>query len=326
MESYPRKRVLISGVSGFLGRYFAAKHLSVGDGVVGFDTRDNPFNTEDIITGLERLIRQNKQFDIFYHFAANVGGREAIEGNPIFNAYSLELDYRVISMVAQNDQLFRVFVYPSSSAVYPVELQSKHQHHLSVTDFDPNRWIGTPDSMYGLTKAVGEKLIHDSFVGRGLNTHAYIIRPFSCYGPGQSFEYPFPNLVREAVAAAENGDTTVNVWGDGNQTRDFIYIDDLVERVYNHCISALPDRKGKKLFADVFTSNIGSGYGTSFNRLMEMILDEVYCGGVAPEIINLTDKPVGVHYRVSFDHTPTRVSLSDGIARMVNWVVGNQLY
>jgi nucleoside-diphosphate-sugar epimerase len=302
-------KILISGAAGFLGRKFAQHYDNADNVVIAVDNMQSPHAKEPSLSygwfyreDIRDFVKYQAygRLDLFLHFAAPVGGRDKIENDPLFNADSLSIDSTVFRWAIDNvDKM----VYPSSSAVYPVWLQGKYddEWELKQDDFrvEEDTW-GVPDAMYGFTKMAGEVLAYHA-ARYGLDT--LVIRPFSGYGEGQSQEYPFPSLMRRIV----NREDPVVIWGDGTQVRDFIHVDDLVNFVTNEI------KKGWTGYRPV---NIGSGVGTSFNELVEMATK---IEGYDPEIKNLLDKPVGVHYRVSDDSVEQTVSLSQGIKRMLDY-------
>lgn len=300
-------KVLITGAAGFLGRHFARHHIEAGDTVFRVDDFSSPYASWPEGLG---VIMKTDCLDLFkiplkdwvdraYHFAAPVGGRVKIEGDPMFNARSLALDSAFFRW-AQQSEVPEV-VYPSSSAVYGVGYQRHAGMPLMEGLFNPEAltWM-VPDEMYGLTKLVGEYLAWKS----GLDV--LCIRPFSGYGEDQSFEYPMPAISRRAARHVD----PLDVWG-GEQRRDFIHVDDVVAATV------------KRMAAGVrgyVAMNIGSGVATSFNEIALMM---ARAAEYDPTIFNMKNMPQGVDTRYCDPtemlkyHTPT-VSLQRGIERMVD--------
>jgi nucleoside-diphosphate-sugar epimerase len=157
-----------------------------------------------------------------------------------------------------------------------------------------------PDASYGAVKLMGEQMARWA-EGEGLRVHVF--RPFSGYSPdSQSLDYPFPSFIDRARRRADPFD----VWGTGDQVRDFIHVDDLV-------VAALAavdqDYRGPL--------NLCSGEGVSFNQLATMVCNQV---GYTPQIRHHVDAPTGVLYRVGDPtemlkvYTP-QVTLEQGIKR-----------
>ena len=234
-------------------------------------------------------------FDLVIHLAAIVGGRATIEGNPLSVAVDLAIDSDLFQWALRTRP--KRIVYYSSSAAYPVNLQSKgSEHRLTESDIDLSD-IQSPDHTYGWSKLTGEYLAQ--FAEReGLRVH--IFRPFSGYGETQSLDYPFPSLVLRGFKR----DNPFVIWGGGEQTRDFIHINDVVDATIE---AVKQDIQGPV--------NLGLGVPTSFNMLAEMVTKEC---GYSPEYRHIKDAPEGVHFRVSnptklFEFYSPKITLEEGI-------------
>lgn len=279
------KKLLITGDQGFIGRHFRKHYEALGWTVLGCDIK----------SGLDcRNVFQQDHgtFDLVIHCAAIVGGRQMIEGHPIAVATDLSIDAEFFNWVIGTTQP-RV-VYFSSSAAYPNVYQTHETHEkLKESDIDFKN-IKEPDLTYGWAKLTGEMLAKHV---RDKGHEVYVFRPFSGYGEDQDDTYPFPSFIKRF----KQGQDPFEIWGSGEQVRDFIHVDDIVGAVSKAVELGIQD-----------PINIGSGVGTSFNELSKMV--------GAKKIEHLLDKPVGVEYRVSDNskmlefYTP-KVSLAEGIER-----------
>ena len=307
-------RVLVTGAAGFLGRHFTTYHLYHGDEVVGVDNLSSPHSSWPGLLGVSNRMpfdawnwfegNPKERFDLAYHFAAPVGGREKIEGDPLFNADSLRLDSGFFRWAINATP---IAVYPSSSAVYGVTFQGTKGQALQEGMFHPDNpnWFA-PDEMYGFTKLAGERL---AFAAQAYGLRTLCIRPFSGYGEGQSFEYPVPSIARRAVLRED----PIDVWGDGEQKRDFIHVDDIVRATVARLSAGLDGYE---------SMNIGSGFAVSFNRIAAVCAEIV---GYQPLIRNLVDKPVGVQTRYADNGRMARyyepkISLREGLERVITEV------
>jgi len=283
-------KVLITGNQGFVGRHFTNRMLEEGHRVTTIDIANGGIDARDFFR------KDNTQFDLVIHLAAVVGGRKMIEGEPLALAVDLAIDSEMFTWALRTQP--GAIVYYSSSAAYPILYQ--HQltgRELAEDDIDLN-FVMTPDYSYGWAKLTGEMLAAHARA-KGLKVH--IFRPFSGYGSDQSLDYPFPSFIARAKAKSD----PFEVWGTGEQVRDFIHIDDVIEGTL----------AGIK--ADIRVANLCTGIPTTFNQLAQMVME---VAGYKGEVVNYPSEPSGVHYRLgnptymeSF-YTP-KISLLEGIER-----------
>jgi len=283
-------KVLITGNQGFVGRHFTKRMLEEGHRVTTIDIANGGIDARDFFR------KDNTQFDLVIHLAAVVGGRKMIEGEPLALAVDLAIDSEMFTWALRTQP--GAIVYYSSSAAYPILYQ--HQltgRALAEDDIDLN-FVMTPDYSYGWAKLTGEMLAAHARA-KGLKVH--IFRPFSGYGSDQSLDYPFPSFIARAKAKSD----PFEVWGTGEQVRDFIHIDDVIEGTL----------AGIK--ADIRVANLCTGIPTTFNQLAQMVME---VAGYKGEVVNYPSEPSGVHYRLgnptymeSF-YTP-KISLLEGIER-----------
>lgn len=245
-----------------------------------------------------------EKFADVYHFAAIVGGRAKIEGDPMIVALDLSIDAEFFYWVCVNKP--NRVLYPSSSAAYPISLQTdKDAIALSEGDIDFEGNLGTPDMTYGWSKLTGEFLAQIAAKHYGVSVAC--IRPFSGYGEDQDLTYPIPAI----AARAAGKEDPFEVWGSGKQGRDFVHIDDVID-----FIQMLMDN-----VSDGTAYNIGSGKLTSFLEIIDVFTKKA---GYSPEIKPLLDKPVGVHSRYSnmdlvfekFGWKP-KISIEEGMGRVL---------
>lgn len=249
------------------------------------------------------------QYTDVFHFAAIVGGRTKIDGDPIMVAQDLALDAELFAWAVRTRP--RRVLYPSSSAAYPVDLQCNtsavalREEHVS---FEGR--LGFPDMTYGWSKLTGEYLAR--LAARHYGLHVACIRPFSGYGEDQDLTYPVPAIAAR-VAARED---PLIIWGSGQQGRDFVHIDDCVD-----AIMLVLDR-----VSDGSAVNIGSGTLTTFTEVAGLF---ARLAGYSPEVKPLADMPTGVHsryadtaYSRSLLGWSPRISLEEGFSRVLRAVRG----
>jgi UDP-glucose 4-epimerase len=246
-------------------------------------------------------------FKDVYHLASIVGGRLLIDGDPLLVATDLAIDASIFLWATRDSNNVERLLYASSSAAYPTDLQGEEKALALKEEFiDFSGRLGQPDMTYGWSKLSGEYLA--TLAHQKYNLHVACVRPFSGYGEDQDLTYPTPSI---GLRIARH-DSPIEVWGTGEQGRDFIHIDDCVDAMLV-ILDKVKDGRG---------INIGSGKLTSFNQLIE-----VFCKleGHQADIKRLLDKPVGVQSRYA-DTTilnneigwKPKISLEEGLQRVLD--------
>jgi GDP-L-fucose synthase len=309
---------LVTGGCGFVGRHFVKwllahdYHVTVVDDLsTGLSPERWPAylrvqerNRKDVTFHIGDFRDYAKEasadFDLIVHLAAVVGGRMTIEGDPLAVATDLAIDATLFNWVVKSRPMPRKVLFFSSSAAYPINEQTPTHHKPLFEDMiDFDRKLELPDMTYGWSKLTGEFLAGFATERYGLDVLIY--RPFSGYGEDQDFTYPFPSVIRR-VGRRES---PIVIWGSGEQFRDFIYIDDVVEAVFASYDKLRP---GEAL-------NLGTGVGTSFRQLAELACKVI---GHEAEVVNDASKPEGVFARVAnpdrmFGYYRPETSLERGI-------------
>lgn len=245
-----------------------------------------------------------EKFADVFHFAAIVGGRAKIDGDPMMVALDLSIDAEFFYWICRHKP--ERVMYPSSSAAYPVDLQTDTDAiALSESDIDFKK-MGQPDMTYGWSKLTGEYLAH--IAAKYYDVKVTCIRPFSGYGEDQDHTYPIPAI----AARAANMEDPFEVWGSGKQGRDFVHIEDVMD-----CTLLAMDH-----IHDGTAINIGQGRLTSFLEIIELFTS---FAGYKPTIKPLLDKPVGVHSRYcNMDFVKEKlgwepkISIEEGMRRVYN--------
>lgn len=299
------KKALVTGHKGFVGRHFVRKLEAQGWDIRGVDiVSEHPEDARDFFR------QDNTHYDLVVHLAAVVGGRATIEGSPLSVAVDLAIDSEAFQWALRTKP--KHFVYYSSSAAYPISLQGEfgriggitmpfNNHKLKESDIDLND-IHNPDLTYGWSKLTGETLAQYA-EKEGVRVHVF--RPFSGYGSDQALGYPFPDL----MSRIKKKNNPLEVWGNGEQTRDWIHIDDIIDATM---AAVIEDVEGP--------INLCTGIPTSFNELAGLMGAAV---GYNPWLDHKLDAPKGVHYRVG---DPTKlnefyipkISIEEGIRRALS--------
>jgi nucleoside-diphosphate-sugar epimerase len=293
------KRILITGGAGFVGRRFAHRFLTAGDEVVCVDPVAAGTGGIDPAAGwplfeprdfrgfhyfkqdCRDYFRENPagHFDEVYHLAAMVGGRLMIEQQPLLVADDLSIDAHYWRW-AEAARPGKSIIF-SSSAAYPVKYQRREGYRLleeSMIDFTND--LGMPDMTYGWAKLTVEYVTRLAYEKHGLESVCY--RPFSGYGEDQDKTYPFPSICKRALE--NRGASQLQVWGSGQQMRDFIHIEDCVKGVL-----ATKDqiRNGAAV-------NLSTGVFTTFIALATRAAQLI---GYSPQVTGMSEKPEGVFAR-----------------------------
>lgn len=315
-------RILISGGAGFVGRRFARRFLDNDEHVTVVDDlsagiephswrykaqprfmRNLTFVKADIRDFIKCEPASN--FDLILHCAAIVGGRLKIDGDPLAVATDLSIDSEFLNWCVRSTPKPKV-VYFSSSAVYPLDRQTRELHcelYEGLVNTNNLKWE-QPDMTYGFAKFAGEYLCQ--FAARHYGLDVAIYRPFGGYGEDQSFDYPFPSIIKRVT----DGENPVVVWGSGDQARDFIHIDDVVSAV---CSTMHRLKPGEAL-------NLGTGIPTAFKDLALLAAKVL---GRKIDVVNDPGKPEGVYHRVAGMQKLSRlwaptIPLEQGIRRVAD--------
>jgi UDP-glucose 4-epimerase len=295
-----KKPILITGGCGFVGRHLAKKLLEQDNSLWVVDdlsTGKHPdkwldskwpdkvtFIKEDALVFFNDLIEKRSKIDVpdfrdVYHLASIVGGRALIDGDPLLVAKDLAIDASMFLWATRFPEKIERLMYASSSAAYPINLQTKDKAlALKEEHINFGNQLGQPDMTYGWSKLSGEYLA--TLAHKKYNLHVACVRPFSGYGEDQDPSYPVPAI---ALRVARH-ESPIEVWGNGEQGRDFVHIDDCVDAMMI-ILEKVNDGRG---------INIGSGKLTSFNQLINKMCE---IEGHKAEIKPLLDKPVGVASR-----------------------------
>jgi nucleoside-diphosphate-sugar epimerase len=309
---------LVTGAGGFIGHHLASYLTYRGYRVRGVDLKEPEFEgtrANEFIVGDLRdpavAHQATEGIDEVYHLAADMGGIGYITSNHASIARNDTLINLNTIHSAHENRVSRL-LFSSSACVYP---QYK-QREADVTALkEEDAWPADPEEGYGLEKLYMEKICQYYRQDLGLETR--VVRFHNVYGPLGTYEggkEKAPAALCRKIAGIEDGDE-IEVWGDGKQTRSFIYIDDCLEGVH---------RLMRSDHAEPL--NLGSDRLVTVDDLIEII------GGAAGKRVEKrydTTKPQGVRGRNS-DNTRLRevlgwepqVTLEEGLAETYRWIAG----
>jgi nucleoside-diphosphate-sugar epimerase len=270
-------KALITGSQGFLGGHMCARLFDDGWTITPIDI--NAKNIHSRQDAREFFSYSDTKYDLVVHCAAHVGGRQDIENRAAYiGAYNLQLDGALFEWALRTRPAH--IIYWSSSAAYPVHQQTSNHHWAGYRLQEVDIYLDAPepaDATYGWVKLVGERLAAEARA-EGVNIH--VLRPFSGWDADQSTDYPMGAFLDRARRKAD----PFQIWGDGEQVRDFIHVDDVVAAAL---AVVEQDHPGPL--------NLCTGIGTSFNQLAELVCKSA---GYSPQIQHRLNSPVGVRYRV----------------------------
>ncbi|MCI4319966.1 MAG: NAD-dependent epimerase/dehydratase family protein [Thermoplasmata archaeon] len=312
------RRILVTGAGGFIGHALAKRFKAEGHWVRGVDLKRPEFERSPADEFLLLDLREEANchtavhgVDDVYQLAADMGGIGYItsihasltRNNALINAHMLEA-----SADAEVDR----YLYTSSACVYPAEAQNVADvAPLKESDAIPAH----PEKGYGWEKLFSEQLTTYFHEERGLDVR--IVRFHNIYGPLSVFEggrEKAPAAVCRKVAEAEDGNG-IEVWGDGQQTRSFCFIDDCVEGI-------------TRIMASGFNApiNLGTDEMVSVDALVDLV---TRIGRKQLHKIHDPSKPQGVRGRNSDNSLLLReigwapeIPLEVGLARTYSWVWG----
>jgi nucleoside-diphosphate-sugar epimerase len=284
----PDVRALVTGAGGFIGGHLVQRLIRDGHSVVGVDSKPldrwrqpseaarnfvcDMADPEDW-QGLPRTV------DTVFHLAANMGNIEYIQKRRLPCAFSTRIDMNMIDY-ARAAQVERIF-YASSACVYPYTFQE-------TPDLAPltegMAWPADPEPGYGMQKLYTEELLR--YLHEDEEVETRVARFHSVYGPHGSWtggrEKAPAALCRKVAEAVVLGNNTVEVWGDGEQSRTYMHVDDCVEGVLRLTASDCAD-----------PVNIGSTELVTINDLARLIMA---AAGVEFDLVHVPG-PQGVRGR-----------------------------
>ncbi len=314
-----QKRILIAGGGGFIGGHLAGSLLAKGHQVVVADIKSLDQwhqvhgEAENHVLNLEEkqaCYEVMEGCDEVYNLACNMGGMGFIEFNRALCMISVLINTHLL--MGARDLGVKGFFYASSACVYP----DYRQDDADVMALkEPDAYPAQPEDGYGWEKLFSERMCRNFHEDFGLNVRVF--RFHNVYGPFGTWiggrEKAPAALCRKVLEAADTGNHEIEIWGDGEQTRSFMYIDD--------CVGGMARLMGSGYSEPL---NLGRAELVSINGLLEII------EGIAGIRLNRNydlSKPQGVRGRNS-DNTliqetlgwEPEVNLATGLEKTYHWI------
>jgi GDP-L-fucose synthase len=304
------KKILLTGGDGFLGKFVQRELMA--NGVREEDIRI-PHHLDNDLRVWENCEEAVLGVDLVVHLAASVGGIGFNQRNPgvlfydnvIMGAHLMEAARR--HGVEKFIQIGTVCAYPKFT---PVPFK------------EDNLWDGYPEETnapYGVAKKA--LLVQAQAYREQYGLNAIYLLPVNLYGPGDNFDledsHVIPALIRKCVEAVNSGSDTITVWGTGEPTREFLYVEDCARGIV----------QAARGYDDPEPVNLGSGEEISIRELVTLI---ARVSGFEGKLIWDSARPDGQPRRCldtqragKFGFT-AKVSFEDGLARTVQWYKENR--
>ena len=312
-------KCLIAGAGGFIGGHLMQRLKLEGHQIICADIKplsswfqiDNKNqNVSMDLKDYKNCLKVSENVDYVFNLACNMGGMGFIENNKAECMLSVLINTNLLRAGLQNK--IKKYYFSSSACVYNA---SKQKDTFISGLKEEDAYPAMPEDGYGWEKLFSERMCRHFYEDFGLNVR--IGRYHNIYGPEGTYdggrEKAPAALCRKIINAKLNNENNIEVWGDGQQTRSFLYIDDCIDATLSVFNSD---------FTDVF--NIGSEEQVSINQMIDII--EQIADYTVERKYDLS-KPKGVRGRSSNNNFinsninwSPKYTLKMGLEKTYNWI------
>ena len=316
-----KKNILVVGAGGFIGGHLVNRLIKDGNFIVAADIKPKEYWFQEFETvknyhsmdmkEIENCRKVVKNIDYVFNMACNMGGMGFIENNKAECMQSVLINTNLL--IACKESKVKKYFFSSSACAYNKSIQQEvFIEGLKEDDVYP----ADPEDGYGWEKLFSERMCRHFMEDYGIQVR--IARYHNIYGPYGTYdggrEKAPAALCRKVINAKINNENKIDVWGDGKQTRTFLYIDDCIEGTL-------------RLFESNYSEpvNIGSDEQVSINQMIEII--ENISGIEKLERVYQLDKPKGVRGRSSNNDLVKKVlnwsfkiKLKEGLKKTYDWI------
>ena len=315
------KKILVVGAGGFIGGHLIKRLLSNGNKIVASDIKPKEYWFQDFdevenyyemdMKDISNCRKVTQGIDYVFNMACNMGGMGFIENNKAECMQSVLINTNLL--IACNENKVQRYFFSSSACAY----NTKKQEDVFIDGLkEEDAYPANPEDGYGWEKLFSERMCRHFQEDYGLEVRVAryhnIYGPFGTYDGGR--EKAPAALCRKVIQSKKENKDIIDVWGDGEQTRTFLYVDECVEGTL-------------RLFESDHSDpiNIGSDEQVSINQMIGIIED---ISGINKLNKNYQlDKPKGVRGRSSNNDLIKKVlnwsyqmSLKDGLMKTYDWI------
>ena len=228
MENYFKdKKVLVAGGAGFMGTNLIKRLLSLGAKVRAADIKELQIQDDRIeylkcdFTCKEDCQKAVKDIDFVFMVAANTSGANVMEKTPLVHV-TPNIIMNSLMLESAYETGVKKFLFASSNTVYPVSDDAVKEEDMKYGDLFPKYYF------VAWMKQFSEVLC-EMYTKVKNPMKTVVVRPANSYGPYDDFEWETSHVIPALIRKAVERHDPIEVWGDGKDLKDFIYIDDLVE-------------------------------------------------------------------------------------------------